>query len=261
MRRFHIGSPEWSPPRVPVQLPLGYGSLGWLVHLLNRQKVNLLEIDLAPIAQACYDYWCSVGDLDDASDSLAILAHLTERKAERLLMPAPEPEPPEPEWLEPTRLSDAYLPVIDFLRERETARLQIFFRNHRIDIEPIEALLPKDPALPDLLWHALQRVLTRATPPQTTIPERRFFSIHARIIDLHEQLYHTKKPIRFESLLEPYRYDIYEVLLSFLAILEMWRLGQIDLIVDEAHEIWLENRDDADRASPSLHPAVASETQ
>lgn len=245
---------------MPVQLPLGYGSLGWLVHLLNRQKVNLLEIDLAPIAQACYDYWRAVGDLDEASDSLAILAHLTERKAERLLMPAPEPEPPEPEWLEPTRLPDTYFPAIDFLRERETARLQIFFRNHRIEIEPIEATLPKDPELPDLLWHALQRVLQRATPPQTAIPERRFFSIHARIIDLREQLRHSKKPVRFESLLEPYRDDIYEVLVSFLAVLEMWRLGQIDIILDEAHEIWLESRNDSDGVSANRCSAVISET-
>ena len=93
MRRFHIGSPEWSPPRVPLQLPLGFGSLGWLAHLIRKHKLDLTEVDLAPVAQACYDYWREVGDMDEAGDALATLAYLTERKAQRLLAPDPEPEP------------------------------------------------------------------------------------------------------------------------------------------------------------------------
>jgi segregation and condensation protein A len=94
MRRFYIGSPEWSPPRVPLELPIGSGTLGWLITLIRRQRLDVLEVALAPIAQACYDYWRSVGDLDEAADALAVLAHLMERKAERLLMP--EPTTPEP---------------------------------------------------------------------------------------------------------------------------------------------------------------------
>jgi hypothetical protein len=87
MRRFHIGSPEWSPPRVPLQLPLGFGSLGWLAHLIRKHKLDLTEVDLAPVAQACYDYWREVGDMDEASDALATLAYLTERKAQRCSRP------------------------------------------------------------------------------------------------------------------------------------------------------------------------------
>jgi chromatin segregation and condensation protein Rec8/ScpA/Scc1 (kleisin family) len=125
MRRFHIGSPEWSPPRVPLQLPLGFGSLGWLAHLIRKHKLDLTEVDLAPVAQACYDYWREVGDMDEAGDALATLAYLTERKAQRLLAPEPEPDDTADEWLAPTRLPDAYLRVAEHLRRREGARMQL----------------------------------------------------------------------------------------------------------------------------------------
>lgn len=241
MRRFHIGSPEWAPPRVPIQLPLGYGSLGWLVHLLRKHKVDLLEVDLAPIAHACYDYWRSVGDLDEASDSLAILAHLTERKAERLLMPEPEPEAePEAGWLEPTRLPDKYLPRVEFLRACEEKRLQIFFRGYPVDPDSVEAPLPANAELPDALWLALRRVLQRVSPAPTAIPERRYFSIHARMVALREQLKQSARPVRLETLLEQGATDIYEVLVSFLAVLELWRLGQIAVSVDEQQRLWVE---------------------
>lgn len=238
MRRFHIGSPEWAPPRVPLQLPLGYGSLGWLVHLLNRQKLSLLDIDLAPIARACYEYWRSVGDLDEASDSMAILASLTERKAERLLMPEPEPEEPEPEWLTPQHLPELYQSRVAYLQEREALRMQIFFRNCPPDLDAIANSLPAGAELPDVLWLALRRLLQRAAPLPTAIPERRYFSLHTRMMAIRDRLRNASQPVRFESVLEAH--DIYDVLVSFLAVLELWRLGQIAVSLDATRTIWLE---------------------
>jgi chromatin segregation and condensation protein Rec8/ScpA/Scc1 (kleisin family) len=118
---------------VPLQLPLGFGSLGWLAYLIRKQKLDLCAVDLAPVAQACYDYWREVGDMDEAADALATLAYLTERKAQRLLAPDPEPEPDdEAEWLAPTRLPDAYLQLAEHLRQRESERMQLFFAAARL---------------------------------------------------------------------------------------------------------------------------------
>ncbi len=239
MRRFHIGSPEWAPPRVPLQLPLGYGSLGWLVYLLQRQKIDLLTLDLAPIARACYDYWREVGDLDEASDSVAILAHLTERKAERLLSPTPEPEPEEAEaWLEPASLPEHLRTAVAFLREREEETLQRFFRHAPVDPDAFEAPFPTNLELPDALWLAFQRLLQRRLPLPEAIPERRYFSLHARMITLRQTLQEAGGTLPFEQLASEAS-DIYDLLVSFLAMLELWRLGQIEVALDSERTIWL----------------------
>ncbi len=239
MRRFHIGSPEWAPPRVPLQLPLGYGSLGWLVSLIRKHQLNLLEVDLAPIAQACYEYWQSVGDIDEASDALAVLASLTERKAQRILMPEPEPEP-EAEWeMVAMPLPQHYLQAVAWLRERESERATVFFRGMPIDPEAYPLPDPEGAELPDRLWLALRRLLQRVLPVPDAIPERRYFSIHARMVELRERLSHTEKPLAFEVLIQDCE-NVLDLLVWFLAMLELWRLEQVCVSVDEAHQIWIE---------------------
>ncbi len=239
MRRFYLGQPEWSPPRVPLQLPLGSGTLGWLITLIRRQKLSVLEVALAPIAQACYDYWRTVGDMDEAADALAVLASLTERKAERLLMPEPPaPEPPEDET-EPVAISlpNRYRPLIEFLRKREEAQSQLFFRAMEADPSAYDAPLPWGAALPDQLWLALRRLLQRLTPMPDAIPERRYFSIHARMVEIGEQLRGADAPVPFETVARPAR-SVLDLLVYFLAMLELWRLNQIEVEICEG-EIFL----------------------
>lgn len=238
MRRFHIGSPEWSPPRVPLQLPLGFGTLGWLAHLIRKHKLDLLEVDLAPVAQACYEYWREAGDMDEAADALATLAYLTERKAQRLLAPDPEPELELDEPLEPTRLPDSYLPVLEWLRQREGERMQIFFRGGAVD--PREYELPPEfgAELPDQLWLAFKRLLERRIPPPAAIPHRRYFSLHAHMIEIRERLLQTQAPMPFDALAEEAQ-DVMDLLVSFLAMLELWRLGQVELSIDADGRVWL----------------------
>ncbi|MCS7191247.1 MAG: segregation/condensation protein A [Fimbriimonadales bacterium] len=244
MRRFHIGSPEWSPPRVPLQLPLGFGSLGWLAHLIRKHKLDLLEIELAPVAQACYEYWREAGDLDEAADALATLAYLTERKAQRLLAPEPEPEPDdEPDWLEPARLPESYLPVLEWLRQREGEQMQLFYRGSAID--PREYELPPEFGLevPDQLWHAFKRLLERRMPVPDAIPHRRYFSLHARMIEIRERLSQMTQPMPFDALATD-ALDIMDLLVSFLAMLELWRLGQIEVALDSTGTLWLHSTGD-----------------
>jgi len=240
MRRFHIGSPEWSPPRVPLQLPLGFGSLGWLAYLIRKHKLDLTEVDLAPVAQACYDYWREVGDIDEASDALATLAYLAERKAQRLLAPDPEPEPDDAadEWLAPTRLPDAYLQLAEHLRQREGARMQLFFRGGAIDPRDYELPPEFGAELPDQLWLAFKRLLEQRMPLPDAIPHRRYFSLHARMIEIRERLHGAAQPLPFDALAQD-ALDVLDLLVSFLAMLELWRLGHIAVSIDEAGGVWL----------------------
>lgn len=239
MRRFHIGSPEWSPPRVPLQLPLGFGSLGWLAHLIRKHKLDLMEIDLAPIAQACYDYWREVGDMDEAADALATVAYLTERKAQRLLAPEPETSQEEDDqWLEPARLPTSYLPALEWLRQREGERMQWFFRGGAIDSGDYELPPEFGAELPDQLWLAFKRLLERRLPPPTAIPHRRYYSLHARMIEIRERLSQSAHPLPFETFADD-ALDVLDLLVSFLAVLELWRQGHVEVSLDETKTLWL----------------------
>ncbi|MDW8106889.1 MAG: hypothetical protein RMK45_05350 [Armatimonadota bacterium] len=238
LRRFHIGSPEWAPPRVPLQLPLGFGSLGWLAYLVRKHKLDLLEIDLAPVAHACYEYWHAVGDLDEASDALALLAALAERKAQRLLAP-PSPEPEvDAEWLQPTGLPDFYQAVVAWLREREAEQAQIFFRGGATDPRTYEPPLEFGAALPDHLWLAFQRLLEQRPPVPEVIPHRRYYSLHARMIQIRERVLQATQPLPFDLLAQDAT-DIIDLLISFLAMLELWRVGQVEVLTDATGALWL----------------------
>jgi segregation and condensation protein A len=243
MRRFYIGSPEWSPPRIPLQLPLGSGTLGWLVLLIRRQRLNVLEVALAPIAQACYEYWQAVGDLDEAADALAVLAYLAERKAERLLLP-PAPPTPDEEPSEPIALAlpEQYARLADHLRAREESQSLIFYRAMPIEREAYDAPLPWGAALPDELWLALRRLLERLAPLPDAIPERRYFSIHARMVEIQEQLRGVAAPMPFERVAQSAR-SVLDLLVYFLAMLELWRLGQIEVVL-QGDTIWLNHASD-----------------
>jgi chromatin segregation and condensation protein Rec8/ScpA/Scc1 (kleisin family) len=178
--------------------------------------------------------------MDEAGDALATLAYLAERKAQRLLAPDPEPElDDEAEWLAPTRLPDAYLQLAEHLRQREGARMQLFFRGGAID--PCDYELPPEfgAELPDQLWLAFKRLLEQRMPLPDAIPHRRYFSLHARMIEIRERLQGAAQPLPFDTLAQD-ALNVLDLLVSFLAMLELWRLGHIIVSVDGAGGVWLE---------------------
>ena len=179
--------------------------------------------------------------MDEAGDALATLAYLTERKAQRLLAPDPEPEPDDAadEWLAPTRLPDAYLQLAEHLRQREGERMQLFFRGGAIDPRDYELPPEFGTELPDQLWLAFKRLLEQRMPLPDAIPHRRYFSLHARMIEIRERLQGAAQPLPFDALAED-ALDVLDLLVSFLAMLELWRLGHIAVSIDEAGGVWLE---------------------
>jgi segregation and condensation protein A len=237
MRRFHIGSAEWAPPRVPIQLPLGEGSLGWLVSLIRKHRLDLLDLQLAPIAEACWEYWQEYGDLDEGGDAVAALAYLTERKAERLLAPPPEPEPEEPEPLW-TSLPQQYRLAMSHLTELESERADLFFRRAAPDLEDYELPLPFGQLDAKRLLLALHSLLERALPlTEPSLPERPHVSIHARMIEIRHWMNQSNEPASFEQLL-PANSSRIEILSYFLALLELLRLQQIEVELRE-DGIWM----------------------
>lgn len=234
MRRFHLGSSEWSPPRVPIQLPLyGEGSLGWLLSLIRRQRLDVLELQLAPIADACMQYWSEIGDLDEGGDAVAAIAYLTERKAQRLLTPPVEDDIAESDDPLFTALPEEYRLFSAQLRVWEEDRSLLFFRAQSPDSNDYELPLPFGAMEPSRLLKALQSLLERALPLPVPTPERPAFSVQARMIEVLRHLDLHSGRASFESLL-PEAFNRLQVLTYFLAMLELARLHQVDIELDDS---------------------------
>lgn len=234
MRKFHLGTAEQAPPHMPVHLEQGEGSLGWLLYLVQRRKLDLIDVPLAPLAAELIDYFRQVQDLDEGADTAAALAYLVERKAERLLAPPPEPEE-EPEPPEP--LPDEYRELGRLLKTLEAARSLVFFRRADPAYDDYE-LPPPFGALPaSELAKSLRRLLERASREPLAIPERPRYSIKMRMIELLAVLNRSEEPVEFESVLEP-PFTRLDVVLFFMAVLELLRLGEADAIVEDG-KLWL----------------------
>jgi chromatin segregation and condensation protein Rec8/ScpA/Scc1 (kleisin family) len=76
-------------------------------------------------------------------------------------------------------------------------------------------------------------------PVPDAIPHRRYFSLHARMIEIRERLQGAAQPLPFDTLAQD-ALDVLDLLVSFLAMLELWRLGHIAVSIDEAGGVWLE---------------------
>jgi chromatin segregation and condensation protein Rec8/ScpA/Scc1 (kleisin family) len=173
-------------------------------------------------------------------DALATLAYLAERKAQRLLAPDPEPEPDEEaEWLAPTRLPDMYLRLAEHLRQREGECMLLSFRGGAVDPRDYELPPEFGAELPDQLWLAFKRLLEQRMTLPDAIPHRRYFSLHARMIEIRERLLSAAQPLPFDALAEE-ALDVLDLLVSFLAMLELWRLGHIAVSLDGAGAVWLQ---------------------
>src|SRR5579872_2660477 len=119
-----------APPPIHVQTATFDGSLATLFNCVREHKVELLEIPLAPICEAYFEYILTSPNtsLDEAAAALVALAYLLERKA-WLLLPTPEPEPEELEALSPPEPTVyEFTAAIEALRVWHDERSNLFFR-------------------------------------------------------------------------------------------------------------------------------------
>jgi len=95
-------------------------------------------------------------------------------------------------------------------------------------------LLPWGAGLTDQLWLALRRLLQRVEPMPDAIPERRYFSIQARMVEIRHFLRRAATAQPFEAVAGAAR-PVLHLLVYSLAMLELWRLGQIEVQIQEGN--------------------------
>lgn len=226
----------------PVRLPIFEGPLDLLLHLIEREELDITEISLVAVTD---QYVQAIENLEEIepgalADFLVIAARLLYLKSRSLL---PKPRPPEEEDEEAD--ADALIrqlleyrqfkAVAEGLRLREEAGLRAFVRlapppqfERKLDLGDVHV---------DLLAAAVHKALRRI-PSEPTKPR-----VHTYPITVADQIELVRKrvqavqvragaeparfsPVRFIDLLSESKTRM-EIVVTFLAVLELIKQREI----------------------------------
>ncbi len=222
---------------LPLRLSTFEGPLDLMLYLIREQKLDIVNLPMAEVTRQYMDYLMLMEELniEIASEFVAMAAQLLQIKSRLMLPRTPQEtgeEDPREELIK--RLID-YQQVKEAARElssREAEWQSVVYakgldiqEHTRTEEEPIRATLF------DLL-SAYRDALKRLLPPPPVEVRTAPKSIEQRIAEVLAQLAnHDWKP--FGGLLADAR-TREELVLTFLALLELVRTGRINLVQVEA---------------------------
>jgi segregation and condensation protein A len=221
-----------------VRLEAFEGPLDLLLHLVRAGRMDVFDL---PIAALCDQYLARLAameslDLTIAGEFFVMAATLLEIKS-RLLLPAPpkqeseeddEDADPRAELVRRLLEYGKYQQIAELLRGGEDERRQVFFR----DTLPWTGHLPPrfGELSADEMLRALQRLLAEAGAG-----ERAVTSVRRRKITLRMKMRETllraeaagAEGVTLAELLPPPPLALFEVVLLFLALLELLKAGSV----------------------------------
>jgi len=209
------------------------GPMDLLVHLIRKNEVDIADIPIAVITDQYLAYldWMQSMNIDLAGDFLVMAATLTQIKSRMLLPPSGEEGEEEDPRLEITRPLAEYLRMkaaADELSRRSLLGLDTFTRvppPEDLKVEAGEEVVKI--GLFELI-EAFQKILANLTPAGRLDLTAEAITVKdkmAQIVDLFEQ---RGKSLTFGELF-PEGAERAEVIVTFLAVLEMVKLGLVSL--------------------------------
>lgn len=213
-----------------VRLEPFEGPLELLLYLVRKNELDVFDI---PIARLTDDYLtllrtANILNLDTASDFLVIAAVLLRLKARALL-----PRPPEEELSTPQVTLDQILE--SYRSFQEAARILARKENQQRQRFPRQGESPPpQPAESEditLLARAFSRLLARLKPQFTVaIPPQRI-TVNDKLAHLRALL-KEKECLTFEEAVGDA--TLLDLIITFLALLELVRLGEISIAQESA---------------------------
>jgi len=257
-----LSHPSGAGPRAhdayPVRLPIFEGPLALLLHLIRSHKLEIHEIAIAQVTEQYLEYLRLMEslDLDVAGEFLVMAATLMEIKS-RMLLPRPESLREEEEGQDPraelvARLLEyeRFQHVAEQLRELAAERSRSFPRGL---VEAWEGAVPLVELRPADLLVALRRIVQAdeeqngagaGTNGRSLRVRRQAVNLRQRVGEVLRRVLAQPNPVSFSSLLTRFTegWDRVEVLVTFLAVLELVRLGQVTAWQDPDGDIFLQRR-------------------
>jgi segregation and condensation protein A len=236
--RDRDGEPIVRParPGVTFKLPRFEGPLDLLLHLIKRDEVDIHDIPIARITQQYLQYIeiMRLLDLDMAGEFLVMAATLMRIKA-KMLLPLPSSNSDEDEGDPREELVQRlieyrlYKEAAGTMQAREAVRRTQHERG-QVPTEEDAGPLPLAPASLFDLIGALQRVMARR-------PEHVVYSVQTEGYDIEEKMSLMARTVaedgelRFSTVIQNAR-DRMEIIVSFMALLELIKLGQVLCVQD-----------------------------
>jgi segregation and condensation protein A len=236
--RDREGGPVVRParPAVSFKLPRFEGPLDLLLHLIKRDEVDIHDIPIAHITKQYLQYIeiMRLLDLEVAGEFLVMAATLMRIKAKMLLpLPASNEEEDEGDPREELvqRLVEyrLYKEAAEKMQEQEALRRTLHERG-MVPSEDDAGPLPLAPATLFDLLGALQRVLARK-------PERVVYAVQTEEFDIEDKMSLIARTVAeggqllFSDLVQAARARM-EIVVSFMALLELVKLGRVLCVQD-----------------------------
>jgi len=227
---------EGRPP-VMVKLERFEGPLDLLLHLIKRDEIDIYDIPIARITQQYLAYLDLMRsfDLEVAGEFLVMAATLMRIKA-KMLLPLPGIGEEEDEGDPREELVQRLVEYRQFKEAAGTLKLReedrrLLFERGMVPGEDEAGPLPLAPASLFDLLDALNRVMAR-------VPERAVYEVRPEAYDVEDKLalitrlVDEEGAVLFSALLLRCRARA-EMIVTFIALLELVKLGQVTVVQSE----------------------------
>lgn len=242
-------------------LPVFEGPLDLLLHLIDKNKVDIYDIPIAMITDQYFEYLEAMPetDLDTMSDFLVMAATLLDIKA-KMLLPKDEEvdleeDDPRRELVERLLEYKKYKYIGSELKDMSFDSDKAYYRGERIPDEVIKYRPPvdMDKLLGDLTLQKLTDILNEvATRSHERVNEavKNYGKLEREVIPIEVKITHVRDSVKggrkksFRALLEESKSKT-EIIVTFLAILELLKIGEIQLTEDSTtDDFTLEEKED-----------------
>ena len=216
-----------------VALSMFEGPFDLLLFLIRKNEVDIYDIPIALITEKYLKYleWMKAMNIDVAGEFLVLASTLTQIKS-KMLLPAHENEDEDEDpRLELIRPLEEYLRIksaAEKLAQRDLLGEDTFLRNpFQEDClrNPEEAVI--DVGLFELI-DAFQKILENISPVARIEINADTITVRDRIVQIVD-IFETRGAVTFNELFSKYA-DKSEVIVTFLAILEMVKLSLIRVV-------------------------------
>lgn len=237
---------------IPVKLEAFEGPLDLLLHLIDKNKINIYDIPIALITEQYMEYLQAMEkqDMDNMSEFLVMAATLLKIKS-RMLLPQEvtedeEPEDPRQELVERLLEYKMYKYASLELKDRHLDADKMFFRKSSLppEVADFKPEIPLDDLLSDLTLNKLNDIFRSVMKKQVDKidPVRsKFGKIEKEEVNLSDKMHHvqlyglTHKKFSFRGLLEEQTNKM-ELIVTFLCVLELMKMGRISIVQEDIFE-------------------------
>lgn len=234
---------------IPVKLPIFEGPLDLLLHLIDKNKIDIYDIPIVEITDQYMEYIRQMQekDLDVMSEFMVMAATLLDIKC-KMLLPKEvneegEEEDPRAELVQQLLEYKMYKNLSYELRDRMEDAEKILYKDPTIPGEILSYREPADPKelLKDVTLeklHSIYKSILRRQEDKMDPIRSKFGRIEQEEVNLSEKMDYveeyarTHKKFSFRQLLEK-QCSRTQIVVTFLAILELMKTGKI--VIHQEH--------------------------